>query len=420
MNRSKFLVMLAGAALGLGASGALAQSDSERAYSAELSADAVAKSQYWAKNNGFTITDGTNKLRISGFTQFRYNLNFRDSPGLDANGDHDNGFANGFEMPRTRLIFSGNVLDPNLSFKIEGQFSDNSEGGFDLLDAFTSYKWNDEISISGGQFQIPLMREWYLSPMGVQGADYGLVTDVFNPGYTQGIWMTYQSDAFKGIFSINDGARAANTRYTSAGEADIAVTARLEGKLAGDWSRFDETASWRSDDGMATLLGLGLHWQHDGNTAHPGNGPVLQRNLLQYTVDLTMEFGGANVYGAFVGVHNDPDSGGGNSTDDFGVQIGGGFFVTEQDELFGRWDWVIADDDRPTDDDDVHALTFGWNHYLVPDSNAAKFTTELVWFINETNANSLAATSVGSAATGLLPSSEDNQVLVRFQFQLAF
>lgn len=59
--------------------GALAQSDSERP-SAELNADAVAKTQYFAKANGFTITDGSNKLRVSGFTQFRYTLNFRAIP----------------------------------------------------------------------------------------------------------------------------------------------------------------------------------------------------------------------------------------------------------------------------------------------------------------------------------------------------
>ncbi len=419
MNRSKFLVMLAGAALGLGASGALAQSDSERAYSAELNADAVAKTQYFAKANGFTITDGSNKLRVSGFTQFRYTLNFRDDP--QTAGAHDSGFTNGFELPRTRLIFSGNVLDPNLSFKIEGQFSDSNEGSFDLLDAFAAYKYSDEFTVAGGQFQIPLMREWSLSPFGVQGADYGVVTDVFNPGYSQGVWFVYQADAFKAIVAIDDGAKTANTRYSSGSEADIGLTARIEGKLSGDWNRFNDMSSWKSDNGIATLLGLGAHYQHTGNTAHPGSGAVPQTSFFQWTVDASVEFAGANLYAAFVHAHNEPDDDNGESTDDFGVQVQGGFFVADQDELFGRWDWVIPDDNRGSgNEDDFHALTAGWNHYFVPDSNAAKFTTEVMWALNPTDENSLVNATSGSAATGILPDSEDNQIQIRFQFQLAF
>ncbi|MCC6425758.1 MAG: hypothetical protein IT435_02950 [Phycisphaerales bacterium] len=426
MSQTKFLVMLAGAALGLGASGALAQSDADRAYSAELSADAVNKTQYMAKANGFVITDGTNKLRVGGFTQFRYNMNWRDNPG-DAGEPHDSGFTNGFEMPRTRLIFSGNVLDPNLSFKIEGQFSDGAgdeTNNFGLLDAFTAYKFTDEFTLAGGQFQIPLMREWYSSPFGTQGVDFGVVTQVFSPGYSQGVWGIYQSDAFKAIFGLDDGMNAANTQYASATEADYGLFARLEGKFSGDWNRFNEFASWKSDSGVASMLGGGLHYQHNGNTASPAStAPNPQMQLYQYTIDGTIEFGGANLYAAFVGRHTDPDDGGGNSVEDFGFELAGGFFVAEQDELYGRWDWVIPDDDRTGtgggEDDDFHCLTFGWNHYLVPDSNAAKFTAELAWFLNEIESGGgLVATN--QVSTDILPSNEDDQVLIRFQFQLAF
>ncbi len=420
MSQNKFLVMLAGAALGLGASGALAQSDSQNAYAAELSADAVAKTQYMAKANGFSITDGTNKLRVSGFTQFRYNLNFRDDPSVGPG--HDSGFTNGFELPRTRIAFTGNVLDPNLLFKIEGQFSDSSDGNFGLLDAFAGYKYSDELSMFAGQFQVPLLRDWYLSPYGSQSEDISIVTDIFNPGYSQGIWGVYQADAFKAIFAFDDGANAANTTYYSNGaEADWGLTLRMEGKLSGDWNRFNDMSSWKSDSGMATMIGGGLHWQHNGNTAAPGGGSQAQGQFVEYTIDASFEFGGANLYAAFVGAHTDPDSGGGKNTDDFGFEIQGGFFVAEQDELYARLDWVIPDSDRPdTGDDDFYALTLGYNHYLVPDSNAAKFSTELMWCLNEPSKNDLVSSTSPSSQTGLLPDGGDNQVLLRFQFQLAF
>lgn len=124
----------------------------------------------------------------------------------------DSGFTNGFELPLIRPIFSGNVLDPNLSFKIEGQFSDSSEGNFDLLDAFAAYKYSDEFTIAGGQFQIPLMREWSLSPFGVQARGRRRHRRLL-PATPRAIWMVYQADAFKAIVAIDDAAKSQNTRW---------------------------------------------------------------------------------------------------------------------------------------------------------------------------------------------------------------
>src|SRR4051812_33300258 len=102
-------------------SGAMAQLDQpaslelSRAYQAELLADAAMRTSELqgnsaGYNNGkFSITDGgANTLNIGGYIQARYLMNFRD----DQPNNED--FTEGFQLRRTRMIFSGTVWDKQL------------------------------------------------------------------------------------------------------------------------------------------------------------------------------------------------------------------------------------------------------------------------------------------------------------------
>ncbi|GMV27697.1 MAG: hypothetical protein AMXMBFR58_37280 [Phycisphaerae bacterium] len=391
--------------------------DVQRAQQAELSADAVARSMSMTKANGFTISDGENKLRVGGWAQFRYLMNWRDDPGPDANGDHDSGFTNGFELARTRLNVAGNVLDPNLKFKAEGDFS-RSNGDFSLLDAFVGYTFGDSgFTLRGGQFKPPLEREQLVSDTAQLAIERSTVDSVFSQSRSQGVELQYAGDAARAFVMMNDGLGALNTRYNDSTEADIGVTARGEWRLAGDWKRFDDFTSWRGAD-TAAMLGVAGHWQHDGNTATPGDGspgPVQQTDLFLYTADLSVEGDGWNVFAEFVGQHFDGDEGT-DSLDDFGAVVQGGFFISEHDELFARWDCVFPDSDR-AGNDDFNTITAGFNHYFVPESHALKFTADVCWFLDPTTDNSLVPTG---GRNGLLPTAEDNEVCVRFQLQFMF
>ncbi|MCA9309945.1 MAG: hypothetical protein KDA21_02000, partial [Phycisphaerales bacterium] len=90
--------------------GTAASSDEIPALVAEIIADGQARSSMLATSrggydNGFFLAseDGSFSLKISGFMQFRYELNFRDDNGI---GDD---FESGFVAPRTLLILKGNV-----------------------------------------------------------------------------------------------------------------------------------------------------------------------------------------------------------------------------------------------------------------------------------------------------------------------
>lgn len=403
-------------AAGLAAAG---QDDRTSALSSELSADAVARSQYMEKANGFVITDGTNKLRVGGWAQFRYYMNFRDDPADSSGGVHDSGFTNGFELSRTRLNFSGNVLDPNLKFKFEADFS-RSTGDFGLLDAYASYQIQEGMTVRGGQFKGPLLREQLVSDTSQLAIERSVVDSVFNQSRTQGVELQFLSDAFRGFICLNDGMNSLNTPYTSTTESDVALTARGELRWGeGDWKRYDDFTSFRKAP-LGGMFGAAAHWQHMGNTATPLSppaSPVAQTDMFVYTLDASVEGDGWNFFGEFVGSHFEGDSSS-DDADDFGAVLQGGVFVSENDELFARWDCVFPDSDR-AGNEDFHTATFGLNHYFIPESHALKLTADVCWFLNSTVDNSLVSTRTGGR-NGLLRDDNDNQFAIRFQLQFMF
>lgn len=431
MNRKNVLVALAGVAL---SSVALAQSttDQDRAYAAELMADAQTRTSLLqaggsGHDGAFHISDGAGnyRLNIGGYTQFRYYLNWRDGDtNTTGGGAHDSGFTNGFELSRTRLEFSGNVINPNTTFYIQTAF-DNS-GEFSLLDAYGKYQFDNGMGLIWGQFRAPVYREVLVAESKQLTADYSVTGTAFDPDRTQGIALDYRGESFYGIFSFNDGGNSDNTPYAAAGDADYGLTARLEGKLAGEWERFDDFTSFRNQE-FAALLGGAIHYQQTGNTAAFANGVPVSRpqaNTILWTIDASLEGNGWNLFGAFLSAHQDPDAGA--SSDDFGFVLQGGVFATDNLEIFGRWDASFPDDEglgRSTStDEDFHTLTFGVNNYFVPESHAAKLTVDMQWFIDQANENAIASTVAGTSnnTVGILPDNDDGQVAFRIQMQLMF
>lgn len=438
MNRKTVLLALAGLAM---ASSAVAQvsSDANKAYAADLKADADSRTSLSAAGGSghdgvFHISDaaGNYRLNISGYTQFRYNMNFRDG-GV---GNGDSGFANGFEMTRTNMYFSGNIINPNTTFLIQTGF--DSSGNFSLLDAYGKYQFDNGMGLMWGQFRDPIYREVLVAPEKQLAADVSPTGLVFDPNRTQGIAVDYRGDSFGIIGSFNDGTNSANTPFNTVNtvpgvttpvaagatfgqEADWALTVRMEGKFAGDWSRFDDFTSFRNQE-FAAMLGGAFNYQSFGNT---GNGFAVsqtQGNSYNYTLDLSLEGNGWNVFAAFDGQTLDAD--GFSSSSDYGFVLQGGVFVTDSLEIFARWDSLFPDSEGPgrsaDTDDNFNTLTFGINNYFVPESHAAKLTVDCQYFIDQASSNSLATGLVDNTNIGLLPTSEDGQFNIRIQMQLMF
>jgi hypothetical protein len=364
---------------------------------------------------------------VGGFTQFRYVANFRSSEGAEP----EKSFTSGFQNRRTQLILNGNIINPDLTFRVQQEFS-RSGGGAGLLDAFGQYKMDNGWAVKWGQFKAPLLREELVSDTYQLAADRSIMNTVFTQGRTQGIELNYEADAWRGYFSFNDGLQTANTDFNSGGfgtvptglatpgEADWGLTARGEFKWAGDWKQFRDFTSWQQEP-YAGMVGVAGHYQHGGGTGALG-GSTTEVNVAEATIDASMEGNGWNAYAAAIYRHIDPRGSlaDGSNLDDFGFLIQGGIFVSPQAELFARWDGVWADKDYLGDDSRklFHEATVGVNYYFSEKSHAAKFTADAIWAFNETEDRPLIQTPDTAAA--ILPSSENDQAAVRLQFQLVF
>ena len=389
----------AAAALCAGAGAVSAQTDASRAYVAELRADAVSRtSALAAEPEAFSV-------KVTGQIQFRYI--YTDAGELG--GDEDT--AVGFQNRRTKLGFSGNVIDKTWEYQVLAAFN-RATGEPILENALVKKSMESGWYIQFGQFKLPFLREENLSSTRQLTADRSATNNFFTQAYSQGIEVGTGGagdDRFRFAGAFSDGLRSANTDI-GMNPADYALSGRAEYLVAGDWKQFRQFTSFRNAD-FGALLGGAVHWQTGGETL--GTPDV---DVLSATADLSVVGDGWNAYAA--GIWAGADPGNGAETDDFGLVVQGGFFVTDRTELFARYDAILADDDR--DLDDFHTLTAGVNHYIVPESHAAKLTVD-VQYLFDAPAESLTPSASSLRGIGVLAGDQDDgQLAVRAQFQLLF
>lgn len=467
MRQTSRLCLLAGAAIAGFGSSALAESgqawsnaDEVRALVSEMNADAQTRSSLLqsggtAGHDGrhffLGSADGNFRLEISGQIQFRYYLNFRDDEDADGDGFAEDDFESGFQTRRTKLFFEGHVFDPNLFYRLSGNFYNSqlnstnggqgdSSGNFTLEDAFVGYRWDNGFSFMWGQFKSPFMREELVSSAYQLTVERSNVNDIFNQGRSQGIQMGYEAEDWRLALAFTDGFRTANSEFASTrglngigypagGESDYAFTGRAEIKFAGNWDQFQDFTSMPGSD-FACMLGLAGHIEGGdpqiGDAFFPAGDNYL---FYGWTADLSLEGDGWNFFVAGVGLYTDYDNvdltggaGAGGVADatfsDYGLAVQGGIFIPDSDwEVFGRYDVTFADeDDRVLSSDTFNVVTFGVNYYMY--GHASKFTADVVWFIDDVGTNALGGTR--NPGSGYLTDDNENEVVIRLQWQLLF
>ncbi len=457
MSKTKMVSLLAGAAIPLGsAAAAYTTPDEVRAIVAEALSDAQTRSSLLQSGasvghdgRSFFIGDasGNFRLNIGGLVQTRYTLNFRDSDGDPDGRDFDSGFTTN----RANITFSGHVVNPNLFYGIKGEFAgdDVSSGDFNLRDAFLGYRWDNGFQVKFGQFRTRFLQEDNILDEFQLAADRSLTNSFFRQGESQGIEVGYLAEDFRIFGAFTDGFRSRNTPYTDgkffpvtfdpitgdldttgfdnaigSGEADLAFTLRGDYKFSGMWDQFDSFTSMPgSGDAFAVMLGAAGHIEYtDGDRVTGANGE--EAYYLSGTLDLTLQGDGWNFFVAGIIGHSDISSVEvnnitGDTEDleftDYGLVVQGGYFIPDTDwELFARYDALFLDNDRfTTGDDNFSTITAGVNWYWA--GQAAKFTADVQWFIDEATALTSDNTQVG-----YIRNTEQDQIALRFQFQLLF
>lgn len=405
MVQSRTLVVVAGT-LGFVASAFAGNTD--------LVADAGARLSYQGGGTygaqGFNIADasGNNRLTIGGAVQTRFNINVRDDSVV---GD-TNDLTTGFENSLTRLRASGTVGTSQLGYKVQATFSDLSGGFAQIDDAYGTWDFQNGWNLKFGQFNLPVIREIMVGAEDHLGSDFSVSSVFFGQGYSQGIQAGYTGEQFRAMVAFSDGAGTANTTFESDLESDYAFSLRLEGLLMGsNWNQFNTYTSWQSESGDGVLLGGAVHWQDGGET-----GGTLDNEVLLYTIDASWEGPGYNLTGAFYGNTIETP---GASQDNLGAMIQGGFFFNDQFEGFARYEGFFLDNTVFTNDEANFAFV-GVNYYVLPETNAAKFTAQLGYALDDTDELFSTPQLSGSNNNGFLGQATDGEWAIQLQFQLVF
>ncbi|MCP4834502.1 MAG: hypothetical protein GY895_07005 [Phycisphaera sp.] len=377
-------------------------------------------------NRGFFLAspDGNFKLKISGQIQLRYVVNHAN--GYDsAEKDDKAPYLWGAENRRTKLKFSGHVIDPSWTYGVKGAFTREKSGTFLLEEAWVAKDLGDGLEVKVGQFKAPWLREELVSSSRQLTVERSLVNEYFNQGYSQGIELSYATDDFKVSAWTGDGigsrglgpARfsSQNTPWNTT-STSYSFVARGEWKLAGDWKQFKDFSSRRGSD-FAAMAGISGVTQRANQNIGDANGTI----ATGVTADLTLDFDGASIFvsGVWTNVTG-PESQGARTNNPFGVTVQGGYFVSEDVEVFGRYEYMNYDlDNQPIDEVGKYdGITVGANWFV---NSAVKVSLD--WSINFASLdNSSPNSAFVSNSAGFRPDKpgETNQWAFRAQLQLLF
>ena len=415
--------LFAGLALGVAASTSLADAaasaDEVRAIVADMLADAETRSSLLqgggaaGLDDGFFIesSDGGFKLNAHALVQFRYVANFTDD---EVGGDD---FDSDFQTRYTRLRFDGTVYN-DWFYAVQGNFDSGGMGGtFNLEDAYLGYGFEEGGAIIFGQWKVPMTREELVDEGKQLAIDSSEVNQYFTAGRSQGVAYKWGGDAFRGIVGISDGARQANTDLyaTAPLSSDFAVSGRFEFLLAGSWDQFDDfTSPMGSEDGL--MIGVAGHYQ-----TGPGDAGVAEADIYEYSVDVSYESDGWNIFASLTGRDIDPDTAGIASGQDIGVVVHAGVYLNEDTEIYARYGQIFLDSDAvpPGMGDESAEVTFGVNRYF--HGHAAKFSLDVVTYLDESTGSFIggpigADTQIGRRGDA----TDDGEVAIRAQMQLMF
>jgi hypothetical protein len=363
-------------------------------------------------DNGFILgsADGNWLLKTNFLMQQRFIWNYIDE-GSDFGIDQNH---YGFENTRSKFILSGHVVNPQWFYLVSinvgnsSSLSDDEASGDERTgvgNAYLGYDYGGGWSIQMGSMKLPFLREELVDAQYQLAIERSVVNYNFTLGYSDALMLNYTGEAFRFNVAFSDGFQMGSTPWTvgPTSHAEYAFTGRGEFKVSGNWDQFKDFTSPRGGE-TGILLGAAAHWEK----SEFGTGdPEFEYVFL--TGDVSMEFGGFNLFGSITWTDVDSESATVADSNPLGVVFQGGFYLAETWELYGRFEWENYDVD---DVDDLILLTIGVNKYFA--GHNAVWTTDVGYAFNDVISN--------NTITGWRTDApdQDGQVVIRTQWQLLF
>lgn len=335
-------------------------------------------------NGGFFMSsaDGNYSMKVNVLEQIRWSFN---------DNDEDQSF--GFENKRTRLTFSGNMVDSSWSYKL-GYYLGSTAADFgagELADANVSKDLGNGMGLTIGQFKLPFSAEYGIDQGNLQFTDYSVANTLLGTGYGQGLMFGYSADAFRVMGAYVNAIGQVNEAWSAGSpDTDWAFAFRGEFKVAGNWAQFSDGQSWKGEE-FGAVIGLGYAAQRDDASDDTPS---------QFTLDATVDFGGANVTGAYY--MTDDDAGSEISA----FTLAGGVFVSDDFEIVARYENIDVDGGP-----ELGTVTFGGNWYLA--KNTAKFQADFGYAFD-------AIFTDAAEYANWTESTEDGEWVLRAQMSFSF
>jgi hypothetical protein len=426
----------------------------------------------WNKDQGgFFIASpsGDFKLNIKGQVQFRWAYDQRSNKGTGTQAVPKENVW-GFENRRTKIAFTGFVMDPSWTYEVQPVFNRTpgsvssgaqtfSNGNIvgSVENVWIQKTFDNGFNVRVGQFKAPFLREELVSSSAQLAVERSLVSDMFSTKFSQGIQVEYggrTGDPFKAQFFYGDGLRANGTSvptdtatawaspaggfaggYTTPFNGNLtnwAFAGRVEWLGAGSWKQFRDLNSFRGEE-SGWMVGVGGMGQSIRPSTEGDVTAKTTQSMWGMTADLTMDFGGANLfmYGVYRRVNLTGDvttrDGEADGMNQWGAVVQGGVFVSNEVELFARYEVGDTDTDQfrtvePGVELELDSIvTAGFNYY-VDGNKDVKWTTDFGYAFTpigdfaSSGADWLQDFS-GSTDDGF---TNDGQWVIRTQLQLLF
>ncbi len=334
--------------------------------------------------------DRSFKLELTGQLQLRATGNRR----VEDDGDQD--FRSTVEFRRAKLKASGHIFGSWLDYSVSvGR--DRHDGQGELQSAWGRVQITKDLSLRIGRFRPPLLREESVSTKRQLAAERSVIATAFRQDRTGAAELVYQNKKFR--------FRGAFFQFTDDLFEDEAwfVSARAEALLKGKWKRLRDFTSFPGKKPVVAV-GAGILFGIEDRD----DAVATDTKLLRWTVDLSVELGGANAFAAIIGNHIDDE--GLPSIDQYGVVVQGGFFLVKGLELFTRYEHGDAGSAAPN----LQTITGGFNAYF--NEHRVKLTMDVGYGLNEvTDFWSSSATGWRTDDAG-----QNGQIVVRGQLQVLF
>jgi len=181
----------------------------------------------WNKDQGgffLASPSGDYKLNLKGQVQVRWAWSGRDNSGLGATAQKEDSW--GFENRRTKLTFTGFVVDPSWTYEVKPVYSRSTSVSGNLVgsveDIWLQKDFGNGITVRAGQFKAPFLREELVSSSSQLAVERSLVSDAFTAKFAQGVQVEFggrAGDQWRAQVFYGDGMRANATSVPASATA---------------------------------------------------------------------------------------------------------------------------------------------------------------------------------------------------------